>query len=101
MDAVTVRRELDALLRVGIGMTDQRLSRAPDDTVLPMIRSQLLAVQQDVARGSTPDPDLVERVKFGWIAVRQFEDVDPEYADVLTRASYLYKRQLAAAGPPR
>ena len=90
----TVRAELTELVEKGIAMTDERLRRWPNDQTLQMIRSQLVAVQADVAGGSAPDSDLASRVKFGWIAVRQFEDIDPEYANVLTRASYLYQEKL-------
>lgn len=87
------RSDLAALLTRAVAMTDERLAAMPQYGSLRQIRTQLVEVQQDVARGGPPDPALQERVIFARFAVRELEDVDPEYADVLTRAAYLYRQK--------
>lgn len=89
-----VRTELTALLDRAVRMTDERLATMPAYEALREIRTQLLQVQQDVARGGAPDQSLQQRIIFARFAVRELEDVDPEYADVLTRAAHLYRRRL-------
>lgn len=65
----------------------------PAYAALAQVRAQLSELRADVATGRAPDPALRARVTFGRFAVLELADVDPEYANVLTRVAYLYKER--------
>lgn len=72
-------------------MTAERLQRAPTSPLYLSIRAQLQAIADDLETGRAPTPEIQDRVMLGVYAAREFEDDDPEYADVLHKVSYVYK----------
>lgn len=86
------KSELNGLLDKALEMVNARLARAPGLQSLQMIRVQLQAMQDDVNHGRTPTAEAKRRINIGVLAVREFEATDPDFADVLTKASYLYKK---------
>ena len=96
-DHASVRPALLAFLDRAIIMSDERVAKYPAYAALADVRAQLLAVRQDVARGGPPDGELKRRVRFGYFAARELEDMGPAYAEVLKDAAYLYRQRY---GPP-
>lgn len=84
--------ELSGLLDTALAMVQDRLARAPGWQVLHMIQAQLQAMQDEIMHGRTPTAETKKRINIGVLAVREFEANDPEFADVLTRVAYLYKK---------
>ncbi len=81
---------LSGLLDTALAMVYARLARAPDWQVLQMIQVQLQVMQDDVKHRRTPNAETQKRINIDLLAVREFEANDPEFADVLIRAAYLY-----------
>lgn len=99
-DMPTLRRGLLRLLDRAIEMSDERIARYPTYTALSGVRAQLLEVRADVERGGTPNDALKQQVRFGYFAVRELEDMDPDYAEVLKEAAYQYQQQYGLAVYP-
>lgn len=80
---------LPELVQQALAMTDQRLAGLPPGPVQAMlgsIRAQLTYLAQGAA---TEAPHLT----LGVIAVREFEESDPAYCDVLCEVAYRAKRR--------
>ena len=80
------------LVEEAIRLTEERLAVSSDYPVLKSVKAQpdfVLSAFRDDRRPTATEKDTITlRV----LAVREFEATDPEYADILERVSYLYKR---------
>ncbi|AEJ20550.1 immunity protein Tsi6 family protein [Gracilinema caldarium] len=84
--------ELSGLLDSASKMVNDRLAHAPGWQVLQVIQTQLQAMQDDVNHERVPTAEAKKRINIGVLAVREFEANDPEFADILIKAAYLYKK---------
>lgn len=85
------RAQLEQELALAQSMTAEHLRRVPASPMYQSIGAQLDAIASDLATGNAPTPEIQDRIMFGVYAAREIEDVDPEYADVLHKVSYVYK----------
>ncbi|MCY0995339.1 DUF4123 domain-containing protein [Nannocystis sp. ILAH1] len=80
-------------------------TRAYDPSRWPALRQiegQLEFMARETARGRVPHPDDRGRTNLGPLAVRDFAELDPEYADWLAELDYTFARyHVLASGPPR
>lgn len=78
-------------------------TRALDPSRWPALQSvaaQLEFMAQATARGRVPHPDDCARISLGPLAVREFAELDPEYADALAELDYTFARYpLLPSGP--
>ena len=82
-------KDLKWIADLGIAMTEAR--QDPEVPIYDHIRQQLLYVQRVIGTNfDVFDPDV--QLTFGTLAVRNFEELDPEYAEVLTWLSYRLKQ---------
>ena len=81
---------LQAVLDLAQDMTRERISLAPGVAVYDVVDRQLSHMQAVLHVGTPVEAD-VDRMTIGTIAVKNFEDVDPEYARVLLRAARLFR----------
>lgn len=69
--------------------------------VLRQIEGQLEFMARETARGRVPHQDDRGRTNLGPLAVRDFAELDPEYADWLEELDYTFARyHVLAGGPP-
>ncbi len=80
-----------SLANEAIKLTNERLALAPDFQILRSVKAQLDFILDSFQKNKKPTDAEKERVTLGVLAVREFEDNDPEYADILSKVSYLYK----------
>jgi hypothetical protein len=85
------RSRLLALVDRAATLTDERLAKAPDHELFGSISRQLRAIRQDVLRDGAFDRALQQRINIGFYAAREFEQSDPEYADLLEQIEFLYR----------
>lgn len=72
-------------------LTKERLAIAPDFHTLKSVKTQLDYIFDAFQKNNPPTDAEKDRITLGILAVREFEDTDPEYAEILTKVSYLYK----------
>src|SRR6185369_3667949 len=88
--------ELPALVDRALQMTEDRLAKAPAGSTHSMyssIRNQLRFMKETIAAGKSASIEDKNRLTLHVIAVREFEDSDPDYCDALTNAAYLFKNR--------
>ena len=79
-----------AILRKAIEVTDEMVRQHPSFQLALMIQPQLTFIAQFLNGDRVPTPQERARVNIGVIAVRNFEDTDPEYADWLEALNYAF-----------
>ena len=72
-------------------LTADAVAANPTSQLFGGIANQLRAIRQDVERGGPFDPSIQARVTLGVLAVREFEQTDPEYADLLHEINFQYR----------
>ncbi|MFO0563229.1 MAG: immunity protein Tsi6 family protein [Polyangiales bacterium] len=85
---------LALLIEQCLSETEARIQRLGDATVSSMfhsIRAQLLFMREVVADQQTPSIEDANRLTLGVIAVREFEDTDPAYCDLLCDAAFRFR----------
>lgn len=80
---------LEQALNLAKKMTTDRLSENPDYELYLEIDRQLALIKSNMNK-TLSDEDK-ENISIGLIAVREFEETDNKYADILGKVSYLYK----------
>ena len=85
------RTHLLALVHRASVMTDEARRTNPDAAIFRSIEAQLRAIRSDVVRAGPFDPTIQKRVNIGLLAVREFEQTDPGYAEVLERIAFLHQ----------
>ena len=80
-----------AVLDLASAMTQERITLAPGVDVYVLIEQQLDFMRGFEAVGVDPSESDRERISIGVIAVRNFDDVDPEYSRVLCEAAYRFQ----------
>ncbi len=83
------------VLDLALEMTQERL-RPPTLDLYTVIEQQIDFMRGFEAVGTEPTEEERESVTVGVIAVRNFEEVDPEYFRVLIEAAYRFRH---GAGP--
>ena len=84
--------ELNHLLTKALSIVDDRLKKAPQWETLQVIKKQLLAIEEDVKTQCKSKNELKKRINIGLIAAREFEADDPDFADILQKIDYRYKK---------
>lgn len=84
--------ELPALIDMGLAAVDERLAASGGARIYDSVKAQLSYVKRTVEARATPDPEQVRGLTLGVYAAREFETSDPEFADVLFKVEYLFKR---------
>jgi hypothetical protein len=87
-----VPADLPGLVDKGLTMVDKRLADSNGARIYDSIKAQLTYMKQIIDSGGKPDPDKVRTLTLGVYAAREFETSDPEFADVLFKVEYLFKR---------
>lgn len=83
---------LPGLLAHGLAMVEERSRRSGGAGIHDSIKAQLLYMQRTVTARETPDDETLARLTLGIYAAREFETSDPDFADVLFKAEYLFRR---------
>ena len=84
--------ELPGLVDKGLAMVEKRLAESNGARIYDSIKAQLTYMKQTIDANATPDQDKVRTLTLGVYAAREFETSDPEFADVLFKVEYLFKR---------
>lgn len=79
------------LANEAIKLTNERLAVAADFQILKSVKAQLEYILDSFQKNKIPTDVEKDRVTLGVLAVREFEDNDSEYADILEKVSYVYK----------
>jgi hypothetical protein len=84
--------ELPGLVDKGLAMVEKRLTDSGGARIYDSIKAQLTYMKQTIDANQKPDRDKVRTLTLGVYAAREFETSDPEFADVLFKVEYLFKR---------
>ncbi|MDN3409219.1 MULTISPECIES: immunity protein Tsi6 family protein [Pseudoalteromonas] len=68
----------------GISLTEKRLKNIPDFDIYKSILKQLHYLQM-ILNGSEPDRSKLEKIILGHFAVREFEESDLEFSEILKK----------------
>ena len=68
----------------GISLTEKRLKNIPDFDIYKSILKQLHYLQM-ILNGSEPDRSKLEKIISGHFAVREFEESDLEFSEILKK----------------
>ncbi len=85
------RSEFEAILRKALLRTDELAKLGPSFPLPSMIRPQLDFISQFLRGDRDPSPEERARVNIGLVAVRNFDDSDPEYSAWLKALNYAFK----------
>lgn len=85
-------QDLPALVDRGLALVEQRLTDSGGARIYDSIKAQLTYMKQTIDVGEKPSPDRVRSLTLGVYAAREFETSDPDFADVLFKVEYLFKR---------
>lgn len=85
-------QDLPGLVDKGLAMVDKRLADSNGARIYDSIKAQLTYMKQTIDAGAKPAPDKVASLTLGVYAAREFETSDPDFADVLFKVEYLFKR---------
>jgi hypothetical protein len=84
--------DLPGLIDKGLEMVEKRLADSNGARIYDSIKAQLTYMKQTIAANEKPTPDKIKSLTLGVYAAREFETSDPEFADVLFKVEYLFKR---------
>ncbi len=84
--------ELNHLLTKARSIVDDKLKKAPQWQTLQIIQKQLIAIEEDLKNQGVSKDELKKRINIGLIAAREFEADDPDFADILQKIDYRYKK---------
>jgi hypothetical protein len=84
--------DLPGLIAKGLAMVEKRLADSNGARIYDSIKAQLTYMKQTIDAHDKPDRDKVRSLTLGVYAAREFETADPEFADVLFKVEYLFKR---------
>ena len=73
-------------------MVEKRLAGSGGARIYDSIKAQLTYMKQTIAANEKPAKDKVKSLTLGVYAAREFETSDPDFADVLFKVEYLFKR---------
>lgn len=77
------KSDWDVFLQKTLQQTVEFQKLDPSWSLLKQVRAQLEFMQECTEHGRAPTPDEVARVNLGPIAVKNFDDTHPEYANWL------------------
>ena len=83
---------LEALVDEGLRLIAERLAKSPDFGLFQSVQKQLEFIKETLTSGKRPSAADKDRLTIGVLAAREFEDNDPDLADVLFRVSYAFTR---------
>jgi len=84
--------DLPGLVDQGLVMVEKRLKESNGARIYDSIKAQLTYMKQTIEAGEKPTDDKLDRLTLGVYAAREFETSDPDFADVLFKVEYLFKR---------
>lgn len=84
--------DLPGLVDKGLEMVEKRLRESNGARIYDSIKAQLTYMKQTIEANEKPAQDKVARLTLGVYAAREFETSDPDFADVLFKVEYLFKR---------
>ncbi len=74
-----------------LNRTEQYIKETPEYDILHSIKAQLEFILESYKNKKVPTEEDKDKIIIGLYGIREFEGTDPEYADLLSRASYFYK----------
>jgi hypothetical protein len=80
------------VLQDALDRTHQLEQADPSGSLPKLIRRQLEFMKTTIAAGRAPTPEEAARIDVGPIAVKNFEDTDPPYAEWLMELDYAFRR---------
>ena len=83
--------ELKAILRKAVIHTDELGTLAPSFDLPRIIRPQLDFISQFLKEDRVPASEESARINIGVLAIRNFDESDPEYANRLKALDYAFK----------
>jgi len=86
---MTLYQELNVWIKMGLDLIQKRIDQNPDFRMLFSVQNQFLLIRQYLQRGMTLPVNDRQRLTLGLLAVREFEDNDPEMAEAMFQVSYL------------
>lgn len=92
-EAIPTQEHLPSLVTQALALVEQRTSRCAGSGLYGSVRAQLTWIQQTLASGAPPDPERANSLLLGVYAAREFEETDPELADLLFAIQYLFVRR--------
>jgi hypothetical protein len=92
MTGVESEPDLPRLVQRGLMLIGERLARSPDWGLYRSVQAQLEFIRGKLVRGERPSDAEKDRIILGLLAVREFENVDDELADVLHAVNYGFNR---------
>jgi hypothetical protein len=84
--------DLPGLVDRGLQMVEKRLKDSSGARIYDSIKAQLTYMKQTIEAHEKPSDDKLDRLTLGVYAAREFETSDPDFADVLFKVEYLFKR---------
>ncbi len=91
MPLIATRSQFKAILQKAEARTEELAKLGPSFKVPAMIRPQLEFIGEFLKQGKTPASEDRDRITIGVLAVRNFDDSDPEYSTWLKALSYAFK----------
>ena len=86
------KRDFDELLQQALEKTRTYETELPGFQPLASVRRQLELMSQYVKAERTPPAEAQDSVNVGLLAVREFQDTDPQYSGWLIDLDYWFKR---------
>jgi len=80
------------LADLGLSIVGERAARSPGFPLWTSIQRQLAFIRETVLAGRPPSIEEKQRITLGVLAAREFEDADPELADVLFNVADQFER---------
>lgn len=88
---IVMNVDLKEVYRLATEMTVERLNESPNYDLYIEINRQLGLMKDNILNQIEPTEEEKMNISIGLLAVRELEEVDTEYSDVLSKLSYLYK----------
>ena len=88
---MNINMNLSEIYNLANKMTSERLSESPDYELYQEIERQLDLRKTRIDSGESLSDDQKDEISIGLIAVREFEETDQEYSEILSKLSYLFK----------
>ena len=73
-------------------MVEERLKDSGGAQIYDSIKAQLTYIKTTIDAGVKPTDDKLDKLLLGVYAARELETSDPEFAEVLFKVEYLFKR---------
>lgn len=93
----STQEQLPGLVERALAIVEIRLSGSGGTGLYDSVRNQLVWIRNALAVSRPADPERIDKLLLGVYAAREFEQTDPELANLLFDIEYLAKRRWPAA----